>query len=511
MNKPKFSRKAVVGNKGDVDPSIKKEDKPFVRDNSDNKTFKNIQVKDISGIITEDFNVAYDADTLIYQACDNVQTKFIRVTHVDKSFSEDMKGIAVFKGQGNGIKTGSWLWTKNLEREVSGLPLYTPEDFTVEHMQKLNYDSPEKAIEAAKIGVFKKMKEVRLQFNVPRVTLVIGEGDNFRHKLPLVRKYKGNRKKADRPIILDEIRAWAVKELSAIESGKRYDGEGTEADDVCEFYGAIGYKHYLETGKFNWAVCASDKDARNNPKLLLSPDKHVGKDNPLRGKFKLPQAMLIENSIRDCGGLEATMTSKVEYKFYGFFGILWQSFLGGDQADNYNCLSHLVDYKLSFGDESAYKLLKPCKTAKEGLQTTIDKFAELLPYGVQYTDCHGVEQDVDTITYMDTYFKVAYMMKSYEDKLDFYKLCKAFKVDTSKIVGNNNYTAPIKTYVGCEDNVNEIEDLIQSILKEDMKGLKSMKKANQAIVIDRIKEKLESISFESHYEMKQTLKEGFTE
>jgi len=114
------------------------------------------------------------------------------------------------------------------------------------------------------------------------------------------------------------------------------------------------------------------------------------------------------------------------------------------------------------------------------------------------------------MTVMNTYFLTAYMTRNDKDNTDFYKLCKAFKVDTSNIVGNNNYTAPVKTYVGCEGNVNEIEDLIQSILKEDMKGLKSMKKADQAIVIDRIKEKLESISFESHYEMKQTLKEGFT-
>ena len=87
--------------------------------------------------------------------------------------------------------------------------------------------------------------------------------------------------------------------------------------------------------------------------------------------------------------------------------------------------------------------------------------------------------------------------------MDFYKLCEAFKVDTSKIVDNNKLTHPIKTFVGDEEHLNGVSTLITSILKEDMKGLKAMKKADQGVVIDKIKEKLLSIDFESHYEMKQ--------
>ena len=50
-----FSKKAVVGTKESAErENDQKESKPFVRDDSDNKLFKEIQVKDISGIITED-------------------------------------------------------------------------------------------------------------------------------------------------------------------------------------------------------------------------------------------------------------------------------------------------------------------------------------------------------------------------------------------------------------------------------------------------------------------------
>ncbi len=56
------------------------EEKPFTRDDSDNKYFPEIQVKDIRSIITEDCYGALDADTTVWKACANQEIKSIKAT-----------------------------------------------------------------------------------------------------------------------------------------------------------------------------------------------------------------------------------------------------------------------------------------------------------------------------------------------------------------------------------------------------------------------------------------------
>ena len=476
--------------------------KEFFRDERDNKLFPEIQVKDIRNIITEDCVGHYDFDTPVWKACANMENKFIIVKHKEEGWEEEFKNISTFRGLGKGIKKDSWLGMKNIECDVENKTPYTLEDFDITESARLKMDH-NKAVEQAKVQLYLKLKQIRQQFRIPRIKVHIGSGQCFRHNLDLCRPYKGNRKSTARPIILNEIREWVIKELDC-----EVAREGFETDDRVEHYGYQGYKCYREIGKFNNLVIASDKDAKNNPKLLVDPDTYVGENNPFRGEFKFPQAILIDATDKSCGDIGIIQKgSSCDYKFVGFKGLLWQAFCSGDGADNYNCLTHLKQ-DLNFGDESAYRLLKPCKTAKEALQTTIDKFAELLPWGVQYSNYKEEFLDVSTIEYMNTYFKVAYMTRSYEDTMDFYKLCKTMKVDTSKIENNNKLTPPVKTFIGDEQHLQEVQATIDSILKEDLVGFTTLKKADQKPRIDSIKEKLSTINFDSHYEMKQFNKES---
>lgn len=500
----KFMSRKYSASKVESDtPPITEKEKTYKRDESDNKLFKSIQVKDITPYITEDCVGVWDFDTPVWKACANMETKSIRVKHKTEDVIADMQNVTAFRGRGNKISENSWLGMKNLDRSLEGLEPWKVEDFDIEEVQTLKYDSYEKTLEQAKVQIYLKLKQVRQQYRLPRIKVVLGEGDNFRHELDQVRLYKGERKKVARPLILKDIRKWVMEELDSEMAGKRFDGKNTEADDVVEFYGSKGYINYRQTGKFNYVCVLTDKDGNNNPKMLINPDTHTGEHNPLKGKFKFPQAMLIEATDKSCGDVEmVTKADGADFKFYGFKGLLWQAFLSGDSADNYNMLSHLP-YKLNFGDKSAYAVLKPCKTAQEALQKTIDTVAEILPYGVQYTTHDGRELDVDTMTYMNTYFLTAYMMRSYNDRMDFYKLCEAMKVDTSKIVDNNLLTPPKRVFVGNEGHLLEIEKLLNSIVKDDMKGCKQLKSKEKDAVFDTIKEKLTSINFESHYDWKQ--------
>lgn len=481
---------------------VTQKDEVFVRDDTDNKLFTSIQLKDISKIINDQTIGAYDADTLMFTAASNVETKFVTVRNKkDKSITEQLKNITTFKGAGKKIGANSWLGLQNVDRELQGLDPWCVDDFEVEAGQALKYDHA-KSLEQAKMQVYLKLKQVRLQFGIPTIKVILGEGDNFRHELDLCRPYKGQRSAALRPLLLKEIREWAVSELSAEMAKPRWDGQNVEADDTCEYYGSLGYSSYRKTGVFSYLVIASDKDAQGNPKLLVNPDTHVGKDNPLKGKFKFPQAMLIDAADRSAGDLELVVkTSSSDVKGYGFKFIMYQALLGGDGADNYNALSHLGQ-KLDFGDKAAYQALKPCNTAKECLQKAIDVYAELLPYGVQYTTHDGRELNVDCMTYMDTYFKVAYMLKSEKDKTDFYKVCEGLKVDTTSIENNHKKVPPKRTYVGNEEVTVEFDKYFKDLLQGDLKAYKSLKKGDLVEIIDNIKAYVNlRWEIEDHYAM----------
>ena len=165
----------------------------FVRDDTDNKLFKDIQVKDISKLIAKNCVGVYDADTLIWKACANMEKKYIIVRNEAEGIEEKLDNISMFKGLGKNVKETSWLGLHNVEREVEGKEPLTPDDFTIEEGQELKMEHA-KAIEQAKIVIFTALKKVSQQFGIPRFKLVIGEGDNFRHDLDLCRPYKGQRK-----------------------------------------------------------------------------------------------------------------------------------------------------------------------------------------------------------------------------------------------------------------------------------------------------------------------------
>lgn len=459
----------------DTKPSNSVEEKHFERDLSDNPIFKKWQVNNIKDIITEDCIAYYDSDTLYFQAASNQETKYIKVTHKTEGWSEELAGIKVFKGLGKGIKKDSWLWLKNLEREAEGKEPYSLEDFDVEDSAKLKGDKAY-CLEQAKIQVNMKLKRIKQQFQIDNIVTVVGSGENFRHELPLCRMYKGNRKDTAPPILLKELRKWAVDKGLAVETPQSPLHGNIEADDFVDMMGWLGSLYYDKTGRYNKICILSDKDGNNSAKLICNPDTYSG-DHPDKGKFKFPQPYRVPNTKESAGDIEIiAKASSADYKFIGFKGLLWQ-ILTSDSADNYSALGHL-NGGMNFGVDSAYKVLKPCKTAKESLQAMINTFAEVLPYGVQYTDCHEDYHDVDTMRYINNYFRVAYMLRSMDDKMDFYKLCKAFKVDTSKIENNNILTAPYQVIDqdALLDIVKAYDGVVDDLSDKELKSYKSDKK-----------------------------------
>lgn len=414
--------------------------KPYVVDTGNNYIFKEIQVNDINSLITDETVFYEDYDTPVYRAAAMLQEKRIKaICKHDPKIVFDCKNITAFKGRklNDQVSDSSELGLFNVDLELNGKPTLKPSDFIVEDYQVLNGDE-ENLLETAKIQLLQSMKNTRLQYGISKITPVLGQGSCFRESLPTSKKYKGNREGTQRPILLKKLRTWMLEERGAIDtSAMLHKGKHIECDDYIEVMAAQGYTTYRKTGRFCTGVISSDKDALNSPKLIINRDTLPKKNKSDKAKLKFPKPMLIEATDR-CAG-DVVMISKEsgkDFKGYGFKFLLYQAILGEDSADQYSAIRHL-GLNLGFGDMAAYKVLKPCKSAKESLEASLSAVYDLLPKGVKYTDWTGQEHNVDTMTYLATYFKVAYMIRRLDDDMDLYKLCGKFKVDTSKLVGNN--------------------------------------------------------------------------
>ena len=464
-----------------------KEAKPFQRDESDNKLFPQIQVKDISKVTDGNTRWKLDADGIIYKAASIMENLYIVIKNKESGDEFELEGVEAFKGKGKTISENSWLGVENIKREAKKLSPLSVDDFEVEQKQRLKMDE-DKAFEQAKIMINMKLKGLRQQFNIDNIDICIGGGECFRNSLPTVEPYKGNRKDSLRPLLLKKLREWVIKERNG-----EYAPEGFENDDYVEWFGYQGWLHYKKHNVFSYGVIAEDKDSFSNPKLLINFGQHTGEDNPFKGDYKFPQAWLIPDSGISSGEVDLVVKSKKEFKASGLKWLVAQAFLIGDTADHYNALKHLKHYKTNFGDVAAYELLSDKGSSKDCVQAVIDLYSKLLPYGVEYYDHKGDKHDVDTLTYMNTYFLVAYMTRSSNDKMDFFKLCKAFKVDTSKVENNNLLTAPYKVF-----NIDVSEELIgevlaqtQHVVDNQMRAYKSLKKDEVVGRMDESKEILQ--------------------
>lgn len=470
----------------DTAQSNSTEEKPFERDLSDNKLFPQLQVKDLSTITDENTRWKLDADGIVYKAASIMENLYIVVKNKETGDEVELDGIEAFKGKGKSISENSWLGVENIKRETKKLPLYTVDDFEIEQKQRLKMEES-KALEQAKIMINMKLKGLRNQFGINNIDICIGGGDCFRGELPTVELYKGNRTDSLRPLLLKKLRSWVMEEKNG-----EYAPQGFENDDYVEWWGYKGYMDYKKSGVFSYGVIAEDKDSFSNPKLLINFGQHTGEDNPFKGDYKFPQAWLIPDSTVSSGETDLVVKSKKEFKASGLKWLLSQAFLIGDTADHYNALKHLKHYKTNFGDVGAYELLSGVDSPKDCIQAVVDLYSKFFPWGVEYKDHRGDDQDVTTLEYMNTYFLVAYMTRSYEDKMDFYKLCNAFKVDTSKIENNNILTKPYQVFNTelSEELLNKLRSDLKTLKEEQLKAYKSLKKD---LLVERLDNTLQTV------------------
>lgn len=458
----KFSKKKVdATNSFDEDtPEVQE---GFRRSTFDNKYLSSIQIKDLHKYISQDCILYMDADRIPFAASSLQEEPYIEVIHKATGKIKEFKNKTDFRGRGRAIGPKSWLGVENLKREAEDKPLLTEDMFEIHPHKRLKFDKV-KCLENLKSYIDDQLKILLDQSGCASLVCVIGSGENHRHDLMLPQIYKGGR--APKPILIDEAIAYMTKTYNTIDVNA-LDCTPREADDYVQQKGFEGYLNYRKTGKFNIMICAEDKDALQGAALLFNPQK--------KGTiFTHPNPVLINTPDVDIGTIEMY---DGECKASGLLQIARQ-LCTEDSADNYAAYKKFPKemWPESYADSSFFKEFYPLKTPQEVLSKVVDRFYTFFPEGLKYTAHDGTEMDIDTFTWLSMLFTCVWMLKNFKDKTTLEMLLKKYKVDYSKIVGNN---VPKQKELINEEEINKLLSEIKEIMVTYKEEVSDFKKADK--------------------------------
>lgn len=304
-----------------------------------------------------------DADTVAFRAAAVCEKRSVDVTHIPSGKVKTFKTRTEFKNRLT-EKNG------NLDslKDYSFADVQTPE-------------SVANALQAAK----SIMTKIFTSIEPDDMIVYIGGKDNFREKLPLPSKYKGNRGDMLRPVLLDEVKSYITRKYKA------KSPVGIEADD------AINIRGYEELAKGNSVIIASnDKDTFQSEGLKMFD---YTKEKPFI--FDIPEIGSLTVKGAECKG--------AGLKFFAY------QLLCGDNTDNYKPTEIC---KARFGATGAFKLIQPLESSAEILEAVVQKYKEWYPDVVTYNTWDGKEITTNWEGILDLYFQCAYMKRSKDDPSD---------------------------------------------------------------------------------------------
>lgn len=314
-----------------------------------------------------------DADIICYRSAACIEKRTVEVKHIKSGRVKVFDTRTQFK---------DFLKAKQF--------VYKAEDYDFTDIQ-----TPEDVSHAIYI-VKNLVKSLNEKFNPEVVHVLIGGKDNFRDNLPLPKKYKGNRADMIRPVFLQDVRQYLIGKYRAEVIS------GCETDDALTYY---GYE-YLSAG-YDAIVVTLDKDA-----LSYSGLKVYDYTKPESEPILIPS--LGELHLNEKGDVKGN-------------GFLWYclQMLTGDITDNYRPFEVAG---IKYGEKTAYKLLKDCKTEQEALQVAISEYRRIYPGDVKYTAWNGLEITTDYLGMLMLYHKCVRMKATRDDKLNFKQFAESYGV-----------------------------------------------------------------------------------
>lgn len=269
--------------------------------------------------------------------------------------------------------------------------VYKAEDYDFTDIQ-----TPEDVSHATYI-VKNLIKSLTDKFKPDVLHVLIGGKDNFRDNLPLPKKYKDNRKDMIRPVYLQDVRQYLIGKHKAEVVN------GCETDDALTYY---GYE-YLNSG-YDTIVVTIDKDA-----LAYSGLKVYDYTKENAEPLLIPKVG------------ELYLNDKGDVKGNGF---LWYCFqmLVGDTTDHYRPFEVAG---IKYGEKTAYKVLKDCKTEQEALLAVISEYQRVYPGEVKYAAWSGLEVTTDWLGMLKLYHKCVRMKETSNDVLNFKQFAERYGVN----------------------------------------------------------------------------------
>lgn len=324
--------------------------------------------------------LCFDYDPILYTCASVGETRSIKVVHRESGDEYEFNNRTAFWGHWK-KKAGGWLAEYNKGRTSPRLP----EEFDI-----IDVQTPE-PIENCMHTMKQMIMGIKEAVGASSYYGYSGRGKTFREDVSTIIKYKGNRDGMLRPVHLDDLKEYLIKNHSC------KIVEHIEADDACSI---DSYEAYQK-----WKKTKSDKD-----KLILA---YVDKDY-LQCAGHIYNMNLQDgiDSYDGFGWLE--LNAKGEVKGRGRMW-LYQQVLAGDTADNYFANS-ASDMK--WGEKSAYKLLKDCKNDKEALQAVVDGYKLLYPQPKKIIGWRGDEIEIDWLYVLRENFTLARMLRKPDDKVD---------------------------------------------------------------------------------------------
>lgn len=295
--------------------------------------------------------VLIDGDIIVFRTACACEERSINVLHKKSERSKIFKNRTEFK---------SYLTTKDFE--------YIADDYEITDQQELNENLNYKFLLDA------QLKSIQENLWADETLIFIAGKGNFRESLPLPKRYKGQRDNLMKPLLRDECKSYLMRKHKA----ELVHGE--EVDDRVIW---VGYE-YLEKG-YDVVIVTSDKDANAYSGLKLY---NYTQDNPKI--VEIPRlGSLWLNDKGDVKGL----------------GMLWYAVqhLIADSTDGMS-VKDLTG--VTFGEKSAYKLLKDVLTSTEVIETIISKYKEWIGEGVvEYIDHLSNVRVINWLGAADLYFK----------------------------------------------------------------------------------------------------------
>ena len=247
------------------------------------------------------------------------------------------------------------------------------------------------------LGTLKKaLKNIKENLQATYVIHILSGSGNYRLDLPLIDKYKSNRKDMVKPTHLLACREYLIKWHGA------YVINGDEADSPVQNITA-----HLINNTSAYAVAYS-----------LDKDYHT---SLVKNRYYNP---MTDSIVELDGGLGCLRKTDKGVKGDGLFWICYQLMMG-DSSDGY---APKRFYNKRYGDVGFYNDFKDCQTEHELLTKVVAKCKDLIGDSVEYTSWCGKEMKLSWLELLELYFSCLYM-RGVDDNTTFESLLIKYEVD----------------------------------------------------------------------------------